>query len=124
MDQKVSQLIDKVSNAIGTAAPNVWEAAVQNQFYSCLAELISGALCLVVTISLALTAIRLFKVMDKASYDGEFFYVAGIASCAVVAVLTSSFALMSLLYPWNWIGLFNPKAALVHEIIHKLLSVS
>lgn len=115
----VDAALAKLGELATQHGPQAVDLAAQVVQVDAAGGLVIGTACLLAAVIGGRKAIKVLR----AGYDEEWgdgpLIVGGIVGC-VVAALVGIFGAACLLDIWNWVGVFNPKLALAHEVFVKL----
>lgn len=130
LEDKTVEILTQMQNAAAKAVPQVMALAVKMTYWNAVGHLImGGGLLLVVLILISVIyrmtnkTIREYYASDESCATGKYetaFVVAFVGG--ILSAGTFIGALVQLLDPWNWVGVFAPKAALFYDIYQKLTS--
>jgi hypothetical protein len=115
MDEAIRTLLEKLTNEW---APAALQLGVEMTWYDSLSHIIVGVVALLGCLICIRTAIRLWPSVSDVVVvgDREILFIA----CLVGSFVLLVFAIGGLM-PWNWIGLFNPRVKLAHDIYTALI---
>ncbi len=118
VDQLLAKL-EALAAANAAQAVDLGAAVVQ---VNAVGGLAVGGFCVaaaVVAAFVARTGIKKYDDDDLTYNQQGAWQIVGVFA-AIIAIFFSVGALVGLGNPWNWVGLFNPKLALAHELFVRL----
>jgi len=135
LDQALSKLVEEaaksinitngnIENAISSIKkmmPDLYENVAGVIFYDCLGDILVSMMFFVIAILGICHVARLSKKINEPEYvitgNEDIFVSFGFIGFSAMLAVSSVFVLNI----WNWIGLFNQKAWLIHEVGIRLL---
>ena len=134
LDQVLGKLIEEVTKSIcitngniestivsvKSAMPDLYDSVSRVIFYQCVGDTVIPMVFFIIAIFGICHSVRLhrkFKASDESTSDDEATVIFGFIGFSVMLAITSVFVLNI----WNWIGLFDQKTWLIHEIGSRLL---
>ena len=124
LEQKVTELIEKIEQAVPEIGGKAIEYGLWDTFYAGIQNLVIGVLALLITVQTVLKTWRhIASVRERVGDSFDFFCdISPAMMFPVSAVMAFSVvALFNLCNIWNWVAVFDTERALVHRIIEKLL---
>lgn len=122
LEQKVVEMLSGMEQAIGKVAPQALELALKQQMWAGLGCIVGGFAALLIGLILIWLPVRVFKEIKaegvRSGYSPD---QAATVVCCIPSGIGLLIALINLLNIWNWVAIFDPKTALFHELVSKLL---
>lgn len=119
----VDAALAKLGELVSQHGQQALDAAVSVERASSVNALAQAGGWLVVSAAVGWVAVRLFKKAGSGEYDDQIIYLpfgvvtlAGFAAAAFGVVLP-------LFNAWVWIGIFNPKLALAHDVMLRMAGI-
>jgi len=114
LEQKVTELIEKIEQAVPEIGGKAIEYGLWDTFYAGVQNLVIG----LATLLIATWAARNFCKALARNYECDEFQL---IVNGLLAISAAGTALFNLLNIWNWVAVFDTERALAHRIIEKLL---
>lgn len=114
---------DQIIDAIKTQMPLMTDAVIEVARYTALQHLVSSLILTILSVSLTYKFRNIFKLIHEWSVEE----LDGASYIFIIPIYTGlfglflHFGLFALCNVWNWIGIFQPKLYLAHEIIERVL---
>ena len=120
LEKKIVDILTQLQNAVVSYAPKAWQIAIAVKRVDCLQSLILGiALLVIAGWPLRLLVIKMIGRLQEDNLDAAGFF-GGIFG-GVAFLVCSVGAAVLLLNVWNWIGVFDPSFALMHDLYRKVM---
>lgn|ERR1043166_1341375 len=128
--QKVVEILGQLQSAVGNvaalagkAAPQVVEYALKVKVYEGISSLVEGLLALLFAIIVLTTMYRKRKAVIEAfdyANDNPPVIIATIVF-AVLSGIALITGVITVCDTWNWVAVFDPKIALAHDIVQRVM---
>lgn len=124
----VDAALAKLGELVQQHGPDAVNLAAQVVQVNAAGNLIVGVLALAAAGGCAALIKRPLKVVREESAKDfmvrndarELFGVVGVVALTIVGTILAIVSAVSLFDVWTWIGLFNPKLALAHEVLSRI----
>jgi hypothetical protein len=120
IDINVNDLMTQLTTLVQKYGGQVVDTASQVTQIESVSELVSGVVFGILAIIAGFVCRYAIKKENEESYGSP--WIVAIVVSAVFAVIGTLFFLIQICDVWNWIGIFNPKLKLIHDIIEHATS--
>jgi len=126
LQSKLLEIIDKLqqaatnaATAAGKAAPQMLDYAIRITHWDGIQNVLVGFfLLLLASIGISIF-VRKWEAICNLSHDDELCLLCFFGGVAILGTLIG--ALCLLLDVWNWVAIYDPKVALAHQLLQKVM---
>ncbi len=121
LTDQLSQYLDYLTKAAAKAGPQVMQFAIQHEHWCGVGDVLIGGFCAVIA-AIGFFILKKHWAIVVSGTDDEIIVAWTGVLGGIIGVVSGLAAAIILLNIWNWVAVFNPKIALFHDILEKLLS--
>ncbi len=128
LTQKVVEILTQLQGAAGKAvemagkaAPQVAEYAIKTKVYEGIATLMQGGSSLLFALITLTVMYRKRKTIVEAFDDDSPAVVIATFAFGIASFIAFCAGTATLCNAWNWVAVFDPKIALAHDIVQRVM---
>ena len=118
----VDQALQKLGELVEKHGPQAVELAANVVRVNALSDLVGGTIIAGCAVALAGASRWCFLRNEKVGSMGE--WQIGTVTFGAGSLVISVWAALALFDPWLWVGLFDPKLKLAHDVLARLTGIS
>jgi hypothetical protein len=121
----VTDTLQKLEAGIIKIAPLAWQSAITIKRIDSIQNLIIGFILLILSLVGLKLLKQIYKIAKETDYDTYDLpgWIFGAVFGTIAYIILLIFTLTQLLDIWTWMGLFDPRIAVIHDIYLKVVSV-